>query len=213
MKNRGSFTVEAIIIVPLVFYILLMLIFLSLILYQQVFVNAVAQKASENGAATWKMVSKDLFYQQIQIKDFEESNLYWRIVDFDKKQKFEKVKEYIIYNLDNYSLYKTKKENCTIDISLDDYVIYKKLNVKVTHKYKLPIGTLLSKLGLTGNITLTSYSQSVINEPAEFIRNIDFAVDTITQIDESTGGNLEKIKKYFSDTYETLTTKLSKFLN
>lgn len=76
---RGSFTLEASLVLPVIFYAILVLLFFCLYLYQNALLGQAASAAAERSAYTW-----DNSYRNDLTGAFEEGHydsLYWRLKD------------------------------------------------------------------------------------------------------------------------------------
>lgn len=199
MRNRkGSTTVEAAMIFPIIFFIVIALIYVSIFLYEQAFLKSLADRAAEKGVNMWNSGS-DMYIGLVQPKDFEEIDPYWRLIDLEKNTKEDNIETYIKEELEKYSIIKSKDSkvrNTTeieVNANVKNYVIYKKLTVDISKKIKLPIGNKLSDFGIDNTITISVCSEAIVNEPAEFIRSTDFAIDITKRIDNATGNNVQKV--------------------
>jgi len=199
-NSKGSTTIEAALIVPIIFLSIIALIYISVFLYEQAYVKSLADRAAERGTAIWKNPKSDMYLSLVKLKDFEDNDPYWRLGDTNETKKEKKIEEYIRKNLGDYSILQTSDKKGpmnTTDIKfsakLKNYIVYKKLVVTVKKKFKNPIGDLLSIFGMDTTVVISAESEALVNEPAEFIRSTDFTIDMGKRIDAATGNNLEKI--------------------
>lgn len=222
-NSRGSITVEATIIFPVVLFCVAALIYASMILYQVAYIQSLADKASQRGAAMWIKPAQDkydVYMGRVTLSDIKERDPYWRFVDGKYSDKLQKVEEYVKLQINAFSVLdpsseavpgsptspaKITPDAVNVKVDLENFVIYKKLVVTIENKYKLPVGNMLKPFGLSEYITISAKSESVINEPAEFIRNTDLIIDTGKQIDRSTGGKI-------SGTIVSIMEKVSSFI-
>lgn len=78
-KEEGSFTVEASLIFPVVLFILVLLLFFTMYMYQKTFLNQHAYAASERAAYSWDNSHKQAMTGEYGVG--EHDNLYWRLTD------------------------------------------------------------------------------------------------------------------------------------
>ncbi|WP_010243525.1 TadE/TadG family type IV pilus assembly protein [Acetivibrio cellulolyticus] len=199
--NKGSMTVEASLIFPLIFLIIIGLIYITIFLYEQAYVKSLADRAAERGAAIWKNPKSDMYIGLVKLEDFEENDPYWRLDDDNKGPKEDKIETYIENSLKKYSILYNRDAkgymngaDITVRAEVKNYVVYKKLSVIVKKKFDLPIGNALSIFGIDNTVEISAKSEALINEPAEFIRSTDFAIDVGKRVDDATGNRFEKIK-------------------
>ena len=217
-KKNGSSVVEASLVMPIVILSVIALIYAGMVLYQKAYLQALADKAAELGAAAWCSPSMDLEMGQVKRSDFENAQLYWRLIDNKKQEKLRCVESYIINGknssgLDRSGLIKPIEDRDKIDVTLIDNIVSKKLNIKITETYKTPFAGLIKLFGLDGGFTVKVQSEAAINEQAEFIRNTDFVIDIERELEvkfpalksagnkvrEAISGIKESIDKNFSD--------------
>lgn len=214
--RKGSFTVEAAIIIPAVILTMFALILVSEFLYQKSCIQAIADRTTQRGAEIWNSPSKDMIYGQITLDNMDDIDLYWRIWEMSKrkKQKEEKIEKYAGYLLSDSPIL---GEPIELEIEagiVEDYIVYKKLRVSVKAKYKNPFSSLLRVFGIGKTITIKAHSDAVINEPVEFIRTTDFVIDVVKEVDnkvfEGKGGEIVKnVREGISNIF----VKVKEFLN
>lgn len=204
-RNRnGSFTVEAAILMPIVILTIVALIYMCLLLYQQVCIQTVAEKAVQRGAAVWSSNHKDMYISKISKNDMENCDPYWRYLESgdQKQKKVDKIKDYIKLQINRYNVLNSSTPSVITLEDDTDYLIYKKLKVTITQNYRLPIGRMLTSFGLKADFPVTVHTEAVVNEPTEFIRNTDFIIDTGKEIDrkifkDKVGNFGDKMKEDF----------------
>lgn len=227
-NKKGSFTIEAAVVVPTVLLCLIALIYICLLMYQQVYLQSVANTAAERGAANWSNASMDMYIGRIKESDFKNVSLYWRLVDIlplgkASEAKKSRVEDYVKYSLKQYSLFgkglddkeiiNSREGKLSVNCDICDYIIYKKVLVSVAEEYNIPLGgSLLKAFGFSSGFTLKADAEAVVNEPAEFIRNTDFVVDTIREYDQKGGGTLTETWNKVNGTFSNLSGKLKDFL-
>ncbi|MFZ5988444.1 MAG: TadE/TadG family type IV pilus assembly protein [Bacillota bacterium] len=211
-NKKGSITVEASLIVPVVILVVIVMVYMLMLMYQKAYIQSVANQSAENGAAMWNSPYKDIFMQQILKKNMKNTLPYWRIFDGNKADKLDKVEEYAKYYVEKYSIVGFKRESEAF-ADLNDKIIYKKLVVVITHKYYLPGGNLLRQVGLNPEQTFVVKSEAVINEPSEFIRNTDFVVDVVREIDQATGSHGQNFKEKIGDKFSKMIQRIVEFLD
>ncbi|HEY9062470.1 MAG TPA: hypothetical protein VIO64_18515 [Pseudobacteroides sp.] len=223
-------TVEASLIIPAVIVSLIVLVYICFMLYEQSYIKALANTASERGAATWANPSKDMYMEFIDKRNLAGTSLYWRVGEFftkgDKQKKYDKVNAFVLKSISKNSFF-TKdrsdkgKETLTLKYTdsrmsvkcdLEDYVIYKKLKVSIEEEYSLPISNMFRAFGIDVKFKISASSESVVDDPVEFVRNTDFVMDSVREIDQKTGGKLEGAMEKVTGTFDKLSGKLKSFL-
>lgn len=195
-RNKGSMTVEASIVIPMVLGTVMLLIYMGLLVYQHFFLQALANRAAERGAAVWSSPGKDIATGLLHYGGDSRAALYWRIVDPDKNDKIAKVREYILSELQAGVFVPTEEPQ--IDVSFSDYFVYKKLTVTIERRYWLPIAPILRLFHLSDRYVITARAEASVNEPVELIRNTDFVIDLERQLEERFPG-LKSIREKVSE--------------
>lgn len=202
-SQKGSATVEAAILAPIVIMSIIAVIYIGILLCERCSIQAAADTASEAGSAGWRHFNSDAETGKMHIDEIKTDGLYWRIIDSRKKLKSEKAAE-SAYNY-RYGQLVAKPENKLVSAEMIDYVIYKKLSVKLEQEYSVPVPGFFYVFGMTDKLTINTASASVVNDSAELIRNTDFIIDlekelekrnpAIKDIGDKTRSAIQKIKE------------------
>ncbi len=216
-NNKGSMTVEASLIFPVIFLIVVGLIYITVFLYEQAYVKSLADRASERGAAIWKNPESDMQIGMVKLEDFQENDPYWRLYDGNIAAKENSIEAYITNLLAEYSILKNKDSagkvtGITVNAEVKNYIVYKKLTVNVIKSFDLPLGNALSIFGIERTVSISAKSEALIYEPAEFIRTTDFVIDMGERVDDATGNNFEKIRNKVLSFLEGIGKKVTSFL-
>lgn len=94
-----------------------------------------------------------------------------------------------------------------IAVKIDNKIIYQNVEVSITARYPLP--KIFGNFGLPTEFHYTVTAATAVNDPDEFIRNVDLVVDVCAAIDRSTGGNIQKVLSKLNE----MGTKLTQFLS
>lgn len=201
-SERGSITVEASIVTPIVILSIIAVILIGLILYQRAVLQSVADTAVQAGAASWENLSVDIATGKTFLDELTENGLYWRLFEVDKEEKAAKLKKYVEALLGNKNI--LKPESSTASVNISDCIIYKRLELSIVNTYRIPGGVIMRIFGSDEKLRLKVTSFAVIDDPAELIRNIDFVLDIekelenkypgLKNIGDKTRGVLNKIK-------------------
>ena len=89
-------------------------------------------------------------------------------------------------------------DNITITSKSHNYIIYKTITANATQEVKPAIS--LSLVGVPNSFTLTVTGEAVVTDADDFIRNVDFAVDLVsdTKLGELAGNVAEKAESLYS---------------
>lgn len=214
--------VEASLIIPIVIFCILAVIYFTILLYQQAYVQSLANEAVERGAAYWSNAAGDIGTGRIVMDDLGRQGLYWRLFDSNKDGKIKTIQTYVSsgragsyngrFGIDSSSLLKSadRNKNERVVVELADYIIYKKLTLTVRDTYKIPVGGFLKGFGLNDGFPIEAKSEAVINEPVEFIRNTDFLLGTEKELERKYPG-LQNIMDKARDLLNGINGKITDF--
>ena len=209
-RYRGSITVEASIIVPITILSIVALIYIGIVFYQQAQIRSAADMAVEAGADVWSDALADMGTGRAEMLDSAGGSLYWRLVDNESDEKLERITRYTEKALEKGKL--LNAATTKVSVNIRDYIVYKKLEVSVENTYELPLGSLLKIFGASGRFSIKVKSESVIDEPVELIRNVDFAIDLEKEL-EDRFPELKNLREKTRDTLTGVKGKINEFLD
>jgi hypothetical protein len=175
---------------------ILALIFTFLYMQQKASLVSAASFAAQQGAELWpdsRMFDNLLLSEKTFEGHFEEetdSNGKPKLVlkmdtgDSLPGQKVALIGEALGKRLVNTVL---KPENTQIRIKYANNVIRSRLTVEITQEIKIPLGSIKELFDGKDTLTLCGQAEAAITEPAEYIRNIDLAVELSRKLE----GNID----------------------
>jgi len=101
-------------------------------------------------------------------------------------------------------------ESKTVNVNLDDFIVYKKLTVTINDTYRLPIAKFLHVFGDGGVYSIKVNSEAVVSDPAEFIRDTDFLLDVESELEEKNPG-LKNLGEKTREILDTIKNKAAEF--
>lgn len=192
-RQKGMFTVEAVLIVPLMIMCILGIIYLSILLYQNTVAVAEATRAANRAAAYWSYIGGDdppaltddtPAAELITEESYTDRSPYRFITESITTKSSKRLK-----NSEQYA--KTRVSGIAFDAYTDGNAadltvktvysfLSSSLEVTVNKKYINPLGNLLTKLGIGERQDYSSTASAPITNPTEFIRNVDTLYDVGT---------------------------------
>ncbi len=158
---------EASIIFSIVFITFVLLVYVFIILYQNIVIQSNASHAANWGAGYYiNQYGEEFTYHT-------ETNPYWRIVDTGLEDKKAAIEAYTITNM-SPPLIKSVRE---VTISTSRILLLKQINVKISEKYPLPAGKLFDVFGFGAEMKFSSEQACPASDYAEFVRNLDMVID------------------------------------
>jgi hypothetical protein len=212
VNKKGSFSLEATLLFFVLFFVVTGTLYLCVMIYEQVYLRAFVDGLAQSAANHWSHPGKDMMFGFVDKKDLKDRPLYWRFYESrsKKKNKALTVENYGAYAYGKHSLLAPKNQ---IEIKVEvrkDWMIYHKIVLEAKSYKKNPLGKMLKIFGIGDTLIFHATSSAMIKEPAEFIRSLDFSIDTAKQLDAETGGKgaqfanaaNQEIEKFFG-TIET----------
>jgi len=200
--EKGSFTVEASIVAPIVILSIIAVILIGLILYQRAVLQSTADKAVQAGAASWESLSSDTATGKTTIDELDDNGLYWRLFEADREAKTAKLEKFAEELLVKKNI--LKPESSSVSVVIRDYTVYKRLELTIENFYRVPGSAVMRIFGSDGKLRLKVISFAVVDDPAELIRNTDFILDiekelenkypALKNLGDKTRGIFNKIK-------------------
>ncbi|MGQ8871018.1 TadE/TadG family type IV pilus assembly protein [Paenibacillus sp. TSA_86.1] len=182
-KEEGSFTVEASLVFPIILFILVLLLFFTMYMYQKTFLNQHAYAASERAAYSWDNSSKQSLTGEYTAGDYD--HLYWRLTDdrllgalFGWAGADNEISVTVPGGEDgNLSEKKLIQASNHMPSAMKGTMMYqntliqRKVITRLEQVISLPLPSFLFN---SGNGVFTQGSSAVV-EPVEFIRTVDLA--------------------------------------
>ncbi|HHV96511.1 MAG TPA: pilus assembly protein [Clostridiaceae bacterium] len=197
---KGSFTLEAAIIFPLVLIIIAGIFYVTYLLYIKTVIQSVVDLSVRRGIKVWDNLYKEVSTGKIQKIN---SDLYWDIFDINREKKEDRLKTWLKSVFDKQKL--LHDIDMDINVWLRNCLLYKQLNSEVIAYYKTPISSSVKEyLEISGN------SKAILNHPPDFIRNIDFIVEleiALEQKYKSFGEFMDRIRRVM----EEITQQIERF--
>jgi hypothetical protein len=203
--TKGAVTIEYVLVFPFVILCVIIIIQIGLLYYQKALFQSLVGESIQNWAMLWGYDTGRVNAEKgiTDRKAYESEGLYWHIFSGadSKKTIFEEDIERLLFES---SIIKPKN-GVKAEITYTNYVIAQKIEVHVSAVYPSPCGKLLQLIGFPEEIVLETYYETIINDPKEFIHNVDYllqiynktqAKDWVESFCEPLVESLKKIKDY-----------------
>jgi len=209
-KIRGSFTVEASIIVPIMILSIAAVIYMGLLLYQRTIIQSAAETAAGDGAAAWSSGVGVIGTGKVSGGSFDKIKLYRRIYDSDNEKRLELIRNHAAALSERGELLNPVETD--IHAEIKDYAVCRKLVVSISKSYNMPLGRVIKIFGGSGKIVIYVKASSTLNEPVELIRTTDFILDLENKLEEN-NPDVKNLGEKTRDTMNSIKDRLEKFLN
>lgn len=201
LNIRGSIAVEAALIVPIVIITVMILLYLMLLIFQTSIMQTTANKIAERTAATYFYPQASFYSGQTSKKEISNLGLYrrWGSNNIYQQQNFQSA---VLGDIKRFSILKSRQ--AYIDIKHSNKILKQDVTVTLNCTYDNPLGSLTAVWGLKKKINLNVQATATIDDPAEFIRNTDFIIDTaskvpaISQFESKWQGIINKVIQYIN---------------
>lgn len=197
-NEKGSFTIEASLVFPLIFLITLGLLLVSIVIYEQVYFYYIATQAVERSAYTWDNSNKNPYTGAFHLGEYD--GLYWRLTDDNILDLFiedsdSNSKRVVLGEAKYEDLTEKKLNNVAVEIpsGINGELIYtnnlveRRVTAKLQSKFKLPSSIKL----LLGSDVINVTASATVTDPVEFIRTVNLVTDNA---DKLTNGDKSKAK-------------------
>lgn len=195
LKNskRGSLTAEATIVLPVVIFVIMIIIRLCIIHYQNVVVSAEAMRVASRTAMYWQDIGNNnpaVFQDTVETKKwitdstFKDHDPYAMLVELigagDARTKINNATAYagkVMNKTPNLLGEDTAVKGVTVKRDLGLLQTY--ITVTVTRKNENPLGYLYEKLGMTSPDEYKVTAKGIQADTTEFIRNVSLLYDAV----------------------------------
>ena len=181
-KEKGSFTIEASLIFPVIFILTVLLIFISIYIYEKVTLYYAASQAAERAAYYWNNSHQDPVTGEFSLNEYD--GLYWRMNDdriiegllniVSNKPSLTIQLNDLSGSNDELARKKLIRTAGTIakeiqgTITYQNHLLERKIIVELESPLKIPafVGNLIGHI-------IKAKAEATVTDPVEFIRTVD----------------------------------------
>ena len=192
-KEKGSYTIEAVIVMSTIIFIIFAVISAFLLLYQNAVMYYVATQAAQEGAVMWTDTAHDL---EGNVSGTDNQGLYYRLgeaIGNDRtNEKTKKIKSWAEKKLKEMTpgtLIGSGAEH--VEVTYSGYFVTKILSVKITKEIDIPFEEIARYFGADLDMSVTA--KASIAEPAEFVRNVDYGIELGKELWGAISGAIGKL--------------------
>ncbi len=223
--DKGSYTIEASMIFTLIVFIILTLLFTFLYMQQKAVLVSAASFAAQQGAELWQDSRRSMENGEVNKSDTADS-IGYRVFDnllfsnetfegyFEEEsasngkkklvlkmdtgtslpgQKVALIGEALVKRIGSTVL---KPKSTKLRITYTNNALRGRLSVEIIQEIKVPLGGIKAFFDGKDTLTLNGQSTAAVIEPAEYIRNIDLAIELSKRLESELDfpGLIDKIK-------------------
>ncbi len=182
-EQGGYLTVEITMIFSVLFFSLILILFMGMVLYQEVNLQSVAVRASERGSVVYSSRVSDMTSGTKTLNDFLNRDPYRNVpfMDGGKKEYSSVINQYVNANLGKRDVISGTIQNTGNYVTVEDYMIEKRIKVSIQGGYKMPMDSIPEMFGMKGPFQVNPSVVSVVTDSPDFVRNVDLAMDVAKQ--------------------------------
>lgn len=187
-KCKGSFTVEAAILFPVVFFILLAFIYLGIMHYQNISTGLALIDSANAGTSGWAFIGKNNpgYFSASKGENMVTENDYYKATPYDsllentglgsaRAKKESNIKAYALKKISGMDIsdFSEDVDSGDITIAYSGNIFMRKISVCATKNFLNPMGNMMEFLGVSGRDERTMHASSTVSDPPDFIRLMD----------------------------------------
>lgn len=182
-KQKGAYTVEAVIVMSTVIFIIFAIISAFLLLYQNAVMYYVATQAAQEGAVMWADTSHDL---EGHTRGKDEQSTYYRVGELvagggGSAGKTEYISSWVKQKMKKMipnTLVGSGAEE--VNVTFHNYVVQRVVEVRITKEINIPFREIAQYFGR--DLDMTVDVKASVAEPAEFVRNVDYGFEVAAKL-------------------------------
>ncbi len=183
-NHDGYLTIELSMIFSVLFFSLLLILFIGMVLYQEVNLQSLAIQASERGSVVYSSRVSDMTTNKKVLTDFKIRDPYRNVpfMDGGKKGEYTSlVNKYVAARLGKRDIISGQNKNGGSYTEVEDYLIAKRVKVNIKSSYRMPGGSIPEMFGHKGPFDVDTTAVSAVVDTPDFVRNIDIIMDVAAQ--------------------------------
>ena len=177
--EKGSATLEMTLMFPMILFIIVIMLFFGMFMYEQVAAQAILDDVVSRAAANWATADEGVYVENSANAGFTVWDVYSRILDFKDSKKEENIKSEALRRLKQACLFTDTFESGDLDLDSTNVIIYKSLDLTVDRTYTLPFAGFLRALGVSPELHYRLTGSAIVEDPPELIRTVDLAADIL----------------------------------
>ena len=199
LNQDGYLTIETTMVFSVLFFSLIFILFMGMVMYQNVNLQSIAVQASERGSVVYSSRVSDMSTGVKTLDDFLIRDPYRNVpfMDSGSKEDYASIiNTYINGQMGRRDIIRGETKNSGDFVEVEDYLIEKRIRVNIRSDYQMPVNSISEMFGKRGPFTVDTTAVSAVIDSPDFVRNVDLAMDVIKQTDVFGGAQsgYQKIK-------------------
>lgn len=183
-QNDGYLTIELTLVFQVLFFSLMLILFMGMVLYQEVKLQSLAVRASERGSVVYSSRVRDMSSTEKTLEDFKVRDPYRNVpfMDIGKKGEYVSlVNKYVAEKIGTGDIISGENKNAGAYTEVEDYLIEKRIKVTIRSDYTLPVSSIPAMFGYEGPFGVNTTAVSAVVDSPDFVRNVDIVTDIAKQ--------------------------------
>lgn len=185
IKNEdGYLTIETTMVFSVLFFSLIFVMFMGMVMYQNVNLQSIAVQASERGSVVYSSRVKDMSTGVKTLDDFRIRDPYRNVPFMDSENKADYtaiINTYINGKMGKRDIISGEVKNSGNYVEVEDYLIEKRIKINIQSNYSMPIDAIAEMFGKKGPFEIDTTAVSAVTDSPDFVRNVDLAMDVMKQ--------------------------------
>lgn len=192
MKSRkGAYTLEAVIVMSTVIFILFAIVSAFLLIYRNAVLYYVATQAAQEGAVMWSDNAHDL---EGNVSGEDDQGLYYRIGELfgggeEKTGEIRAWAENKLKELTPNTL--VGSGAAKVEVNFHNYLVQQVVEVRITKEVDIPFREIAQYFDADLDMEVTA--RAAVTQPAEYIRNIDYGIELAKTVWVQISGGLDAL--------------------
>ncbi len=185
---RGSLTVEAVLIVPIIIFVMFWLINIAFVLYQYAALQAIANQTVEVAQTGWDNTAKDIQTGRLEeSRELRDEDIYWGLWDRYQPLKVSSLKVWALKKAGKDPVMDiftgtSQQDNLKIEVSIENNIgLRRSITVRITDDRRTLFSPVRSMFGFDRTNRVTVASRGTLQDPAELIRNLDWGAELYSE--------------------------------
>lgn len=197
--QKGYLTIETTMVFSVLFFSLIFILFLGMVMYQNVNLQSIAVQASERGSIVYSSHVEDMATGVKTLDDFLIRDPYRNVPFMDGSNKEEYISiinTYINRQMGHRDIIQGEIGNDGDYVEVEDYLIEKRIKVSIQSNYHMPVDVISEIFGKKGPFDIKTTAVSAVTDSPDFVKNVDLAMDIIkqTSVFDGAQNGYQKIK-------------------
>ena len=191
--QKAAYTLEAVIVMSTIILIIFAILSAFLLIYQNAVMYYVATQAAQEGAVMWTDSAHGM---DGTVSGTDSQGLYYRIGELagGNSQKEERIRSWAEERLAAMTPDTLVGSGAaSVEAAFHNYVVRRVVEVRITKEVDIPFREIAQYFGADLDMTVTARASTA--EPAEFIRNVDYAIELTTELWGMVKGKLDGLLK------------------